>query len=244
MKPTPARKQNRLDTAQAVILAGGMATRLGELTHQLPKSMLRFYDKPFLQYQLELLKDSGFRCILLCLGYLGSQIEDYFKDGGWLGLQITYSYEDKPLGTAGALKKAEKLLDGQFFTIYGDSYVFLDFEAVWKFFGSKDKLALMTVYQNENRYDTSNTTIRDGLVESYDKKQPVAEMRHIEYGVNLFRKEVLAMIPEGTPYGLEDLFPHLIASRQLLAYEAKERFYEIGSLRGIEEFRGYAGGQK
>lgn len=229
---------------QAVILAGGLAIRLGDLTRNQPKSMVRIHDKPFLQYQLELLNKSGINRIVLCLGYLGEQIVNYFGDGGWLGLEILYSYENKQLGTAGAIKNAENLLDDQFFTIYGDSYVFIDFGDVWKFFQSKDKLALMTVYKNEDRYDTSNTIIQGELVAFYSKKQKTEDMRHIEYGVNLFRKEVLTQIPEDSYYGLESLFPQLIASRQLLAYEIKERFYEIGSIHGLDEFRGYIGARK
>jgi NDP-sugar pyrophosphorylase family protein len=217
---------------QAAILAGGMATRLGDVTQNRPKSMVQVGNKPFLQHQLELLKNSGVNRILLCLGYLGEQVEDYFKDGGWLGLEISYSHENKPLGTAGAIKNAEKLLDDQFFTIYGDSYVFLDFGSVWKYFQLKNKLALMTVYKNEDRYDTSNTIIQGELVAYYSKKQKTEDMRHI------------TQIPEGTFYGLEDLFPQLIASRQLLAYEINERFYEVGSLNGLEEFKGYIGARK
>jgi len=241
---SPFQPSRQTQGIQAAVLAGGMATRLGDVTRKIPKSMVCFDEKPFLQYQLEFLKSSGVNRVLLCLGHLGEQIEGYFKDGKWLGLEISYSYEPKPLGTAGALKNAGILLDDQFFTIYGDSYVFLDFKTVWKLFQSKDKLALMTVYENENRYDTSNTIIRGDLVEDYNKKRPSAAMRHIEYGVNLFRKEVLSQIPQGTHYGLEDLFPHLIATRQLMAYEVKERFYEIGSPRGLDEFKSYIGARK
>ncbi len=111
------------DDTQIVVLAGGMATRLGDLTRNTPKSMVKINGKPFLEYQLEMFKRSGFNRVLVCLGHLGKQIESYFGDGSRFAIDIKYSYEDKPLGTAGALKTAGPLLDERFFTIYGDSYL-------------------------------------------------------------------------------------------------------------------------
>ncbi len=119
---------------QMVVLAGGLATRLGELTSNQPKSMLKIEGKPFLQYQLELFKQNGISRVLLCLGHFGEQIEDYFGNGSRFGMDIKYSYEKKPLCTAGAIKNAAPLLDDEFFTIYGDSYVFADFAAIYDYF--------------------------------------------------------------------------------------------------------------
>jgi len=227
---------------QVVILAGGLATRLGDLTRNQPKSMVKVREKPFLEHQLELLKGVGVRNVVLCIGHMGEQIESYFGDGIKHGVNIKYSVEEVPLGTAGALKKAENLLNGVFFTMYGDSYLNLDFAKVMRYFTSRHKLALMTVFKNFNRYDSSNTVIERNLVKKYSKKQWTRDMVYIEYGANIFRKEVLNMIPENQPYPLDDLFPRLIEMEELLAYEVMERFYEIGSRRGIADFEAYMRG--
>ncbi len=224
---------------QVVILAGGLATRLRPLTSCRPKSMIRVLGKPFLEYQLEMLKQNGIKDIVLCLGYLGKHIESYFGDGKEFGMNIDYSYEEEPLGTAGALRKAEAMLEDPFFTIYGDSYLFLDFAAIVSFFKSQNKLALMTVYKNYNRYDKSNTVIEGSLVKKFSNKEKTEDMFYIEYGANIFRKKALKLIPEKEPSSLDELFTKLIEKEELLAFEVKERFYEIGSPQGLKEFEDF-----
>lgn len=221
---------------QAVIIAGGLATRLRPLTLSKPKSLITIKGKPFLEYQIELLKRNGIFDIVLCTGFLGEQIKSYFLEGQGFGVRIRYSQEERPLGTAGALKKASDLLDESFFTLYGDSYIFVDFKSLFRYFQPQSKLALMTVYNNRDRYDRSNTSVEGSLVKKYSKTDKTPDMTYIEYGVDLFRKEVLDLIPADETYGLEDLFPGLIKQKQLLSYEIKERFYEIGSLQGLKEF--------
>jgi NDP-sugar pyrophosphorylase family protein len=229
---------------QVAILAGGLATRLGNLTKDQPKSMLKISGKPFLEYQLEILGGAGIKDIVLCVGHLGEQIESFFGNGKQYGVTLRYSIEDSPLGTAGALKKAQTLLSDPFFTMYGDSYLFVDFTSVMRYFSSKNKLALMTVFKNNNRYDRSNTVVEGKLVKKYSKQERTDDMVYIEYGANLFRKKALELVPENHFYELEDLFPRLIAAKELLAYEVKERFYEIGSPQGLSEFEEYVGGSK
>jgi len=224
---------------QVAILAGGLATRLKPLTQNRPKSMVKILGKPFLEYQLELLKTQGIRDIILCVGYLEEPIKDYFGDGSRFGVSIKYSHEDRLLGTAGALNKAEALLNDTFFTMYGDSYLFLDFTAAMSYFKSQNKLALMTVFKNYDRYDRSNTVVEGNLVKKISKKEKAKDMVYIEYGANIFSKEVLEMIPQDQSYSLDDLFPCLIEMGELLAFEVKERFYETGSPEGLMEFQQY-----
>jgi len=145
---------------QVAILTGGLGTRLGDLTKDRPKSMIEVNGKPFLEYQLDLLKKCGIKNIVMCLGYAAEQIERHFGNGKKYGINITYSFEDRPLGTAGALKKAKDILDDTFFTMYGDIYVFIDFNHVMSYFRSQNKFALMTVYKNHDYYDRSNTVTR------------------------------------------------------------------------------------
>jgi NDP-sugar pyrophosphorylase family protein len=226
---------------QVAILAGGLATRLGALTKNRPKSMVEVYGRPFIEYQLELLRKGGIDNIILCLGYAGEQIERHCGNGKRYGVNIKYSVEDKLLGTAGALRKAEVLLNDVFFTMYGDSYLFLDFPAAMRNFKSQNNLAQMTVYRNYDRYDRSNTAVEGNLVKKYSKQERTEDMTYIDYGANIFRKEVLRMIPENQFYSLEDLFPCLIEMDELLAFEVNERFYEIGSPQGLKEFTEYVG---
>ena len=224
---------------QVVILAGGLATRLGELSRNRPKSMLLVHGRPFLEYQIELLKKGGPKDIVLCVGHMRDQIMRRFGDGSKYGVNIQYSCEDRLLGTAGALKNAEALLEDVFYTVYGDSYLSLDFASTMRYFLSQNKLALMTVYRNQNRYDRSNTAIAGNLVTKYTKQDRTQDMVYIDYGANIFRKEVLKMIPENQFYPLEELFPRLIVKEELLAFEVEERFYEIGSPQGIKDFAEY-----
>jgi len=222
---------------QVAILAGGLATRLRPLTEMIPKSLLEIDGKPFLEYQLDFLRRGGVEDVVLCVGYQGKKIEDYFGDGRRFGVNVRYSYENRELlGTAGALKNAERLLDDKFFVMYGDSYLFLDFSAVMNYFDGFQKLGLMVVYRNYDRYEKSNVWIEDSLVKQYSKEERTGDMIYIDYGASLLRKEVLELVPAKQAYSLEQLFTGLIQRRELLAYEAGERFYQIGSLEGLEEF--------
>lgn len=224
---------------QVAVLAGGMATRLGSLTGSRPKSLVMVDTKPFLEHQIIMLKKSGVNEIILCVGHFAQQIIDYFGDGSDYGVHIIYSIEQKPLGTAGALKNAEHLLDEIYFTLYGDSFLFLNFHEILSFFMRSQKIGLMTVFKNSGLYDRSNTRIDDdGMVVEYDKHRETG-FKYVDYGLNVFRKKVLEMIPKGEYYTLEQIFNSLIGKRQLISFETKERFYEIGSPAGLIEFQKY-----
>lgn len=225
---------------QVAILAGGLATRLRPLTKEVAKSMIAIQGKPFLEYQLELLRKNGIRDIVLCIGYQADQIEGYFGDGKGFGVNISYSYErEQLLGTAGALRNAEGLLEDDFFVMYGDSYLSLNFAEVMSYFRKFNKLGLMVVYKNYDHYDKSNVVIEDNRVKQYSKKEKTADMVYIDYGASILSKKALELIPQNHAYSLEELFSELIDKQGLLAYEVKERFYQVGSSRGLEEFRRY-----
>ena len=172
---------------QAAILAGGLATRLGDLTKNQPKSMLPIKGKSFLEYQLTLLAKEGINNIVLCIGHLGEQIVEAFGCGEALGVNIRYSREEFPLGTAGALKNAEPLLEDPFITLYGDSFVSLDFNKLAAAFRDGNKLGMMTVYRNHDKYDRSNTEITGDRVTRYSKNVQTPKTIYIDYGVNIFR---------------------------------------------------------
>jgi NDP-sugar pyrophosphorylase family protein len=202
--------------------------------------MIEIGGKPFIEYQLDILRKQRVTNVVLCLGYLGDQIEHHVGDGRKFGIKVKYSYEGEQLfGTAGALKNAEHLLNDQFFVMYGDSYLFLDFSAVLSYFRQFNKLGLMVVYKNNDQFDKSNVVLEDNLVKVYDKKRKTDGMHYIDYGPMLLRKEVLDLIPYNQAYALEDMLVPIVEQGELLAYEVQERFYEIGSPNGINEFKKY-----
>ena len=218
------------------ILAGGLATRLRPITEKIPKVLVNVAGKPFLAHQLELLRREGITRAVLCLGHLGEMVQREFGDGSAHGVRLDYSFDGPVLlGTGGALKRALPKLAGEFFVLYGDSYLPIPWAPIAEFFQRSGKLGLMTVYRNEGKYDTSNVVFGDGEIKVYDKKQRLPEMRHIDYGLSLFRGEVFERYPADKPFDLADVMGDLVAQRQLAGYEVRERFYEIGSHAGLEE---------
>jgi NDP-sugar pyrophosphorylase family protein len=220
-----------------VILCGGLATRLGSLTITVPKSMIKIYDKPFLEYQIEILKKRSLKNIVLCVGHLSEQIEKYFGNGEKFGVNIKYSYDgDKQLGPIGALKNAEELLEEIFFIMYGDSYLDIDFQKMSSYFKDNKKLGLMAVYKNFDKYDKSNLIIKNNIIIGYGEKERTKDMVYIDYGTSILRKKSLNEIPKYTFISTGQFFSKLISKHELLAFEIKKRFYHIGNPDALEEF--------
>jgi N-acetyl-alpha-D-muramate 1-phosphate uridylyltransferase len=220
------------------ILAGGLATRLRPLTETIPKSLIDVNGEPFIAHQLRLLKQSGLTHVVVCAGYLGEMIQTYVGDGTAFGLAVQYSFDgDQLLGTGGALRKARPMLGRSFQVIYGDSYLPCDYLAVQAAFDRSGREALMTVYQNQGLYDASNVEYVGGEIVAYDKNRRTERMKHIDYGLGILKTSALDAVPEGQPYGLAELYADLLSRGQLAAYEVDTRFYEIGSVAGLEETR-------
>lgn len=225
---------------KVAILAGGLATRLYPVTRTIPKAMLEITGKPFIFHQLNLLKRKGIKEVVICAGYLGEQIQGYLKDGKEVGISIKYSFDgDKLLGTGGALRKALPLLGDYFGVLYGDSYLDTDFSLVLNVFLSNNNLGLMTVLRNDNQWDKSNIIFFDGKIFKYDKKNHTPDMKHIDYGLALLRKKALEEFPEREVFDLADLYVNLINRKEMLGYEVIERFYEVGSVKGLQETKEY-----
>jgi NDP-sugar pyrophosphorylase family protein len=218
------------------ILAGGLATRLRPVTEKIPKSLIPVAGKPFLAHQLELLHARGLRRAVLCVGHLGEMIQRDFGDGSACGVKLDYSFDGpRLLGTGGAIKRALPLLGKEFFVLYGDSYLPLQYAPVADFFQRSGKLGLMTVYRNEGKYDTSNVVFGGGEIVVYDKKAMSPEMRHIDYGLSLFQASVFDAYAAGRIFDLAEVMGKLVREKQLAGYEVQERFYEIGSPAGLAE---------
>jgi NDP-sugar pyrophosphorylase family protein len=222
------------------ILAGGLATRLRPLTETIPKSLVEINGEPFLWHQLRLLRENGVDRVVMCVSHLGEQVQESAGEGRQFGLHIDYSFDgDILLGTAGALKRAQPLLGESFFVLYGDSYLPIDLRAVETAFRASGKAGLMTVYSNQGQWDTSNVEFTDGRIVAYDKKLRTGRMRYIDYGLGVLNADALARVPAGTSFDLAALYQELLSAGELAAFEAPQRFYEIGSFSGIEELSSY-----
>jgi NDP-sugar pyrophosphorylase family protein len=220
----------------AAILAGGLATRLRPTTETIPKALIEIRGEPFLAHQLRLLNRSGIERIVLCIGYRGEQIQQYASNGSRFGVHLEYSYDGpRLLGTAGALRQALTMLGESFFVLYGDSYLPCDYRAIEQTFLDSGKLGVMTVFRNEGKWDTSNVEFSDGRLLAYDKGSRTPRMRHIDYGLGVFRSAAFAALSDGQPYDLATLYQDLLARDELAGYEVRERFYEVGSFAGIRE---------
>ena len=229
-------KEIELADWPVAILAGGLAKRLRPITETIPKALVNVAGAPFLAHQLRLLHSAGLRRIIICAGYRGEMIEAEIGDGARFDLRIEYSFDGpRLLGTGGALKRALPLLGRRFFVLYGDSYLPIDYRKAALAFATGDKAGLMTVYRNEGRWDASNVQFEGGRILRYDKKQRIAEMRHIDYGLGILSAESLAAWPENEPFDLADVYARLLSENQLSGHEVTERFYEIGSPEGLAE---------
>ncbi len=227
------------------ILAGGLATRLRPVTEKIPKSLVEANGEPFLAHQLRLLAAQGIERVVLCTGYLGEMVENFAGDGAKFGLKVSYSPDGPTLrGTAGALKNALPLLDEHFLVVYGDSYLPVDYRQAQSEFLNSGKLGFMTVFRNEGKWDTSNVEFRDGEIRAYDKKNRTPEMKYIDYGLGAFHRSAFDHAPEEGSYDLADVYQKLLQDGQLKGLEVNQRFYEIGSFSGIEDFENYLKEQK
>ena len=222
------------------ILSGGLATRLRPLTETIPKALVEVRGEPFISLQLQLLKRRGIERVVICAGYLGGMIRDFVGKGDSFGVEVEFVFDgDRLLGTGGAIRKALSHLGDSFFVLYGDSYLTCDYAAVQASFRESAKQALMTVFFNDGQWDTSNVEFVDGKILDYDKKKLTPRMRYIDYGLGIFQAAAFELVPTGKPYDLYELYKQLLSKGYLAAFEVGERFYEVGSLGGIEELCRY-----
>lgn len=217
------------------ILAGGLGSRLGQLARRIPKPLVAVAGEPFLFHQLRLLRSHGAQRVVLCVGHLGEQVEATVGDGVQFGLSVTYvSDGSEPLGTAGAVRRALPLLGRQFFVLYGDTYLRVDYARVERAFRASALPAMMTVLRNEGRWDRSNAIYANRRVTSYDKHRPTPEMLWIDYGLSVLSPEALAV--SGTlDADLSSVYKALAERGLLAGYEARNRFYEIGTPDALRE---------
>lgn len=226
-----------MNNVQVVILAGGRGSRLQSLTDDLPKPMVSINGKPFLEILLQLLHRERLSKFLLLTGYLHDRVSDYFKDGSEFGISITYSVESKPLGTAGALKNAEKLLEDEFLLLNGDTFSEIDYHKFIRFSKSHNKICNMLCYNGSLFEDMSyNLTLKNSLVTDYSKTIASQSFNAIDAGLYFMKKDITTFINMKFSALEEEIFHTLISKRQLSGYQTKTRFYDIGTMERLNIF--------
>lgn len=233
---------------QAVILAGGLATRMYPRTRDIPKFLLPVAGRPFGHRLLERLAQAGYTDIVICTGHLSGLIQESIGDGRAFGLRVLISDEGNTrLGTAGALRFALNSLQETFLVTYGDSYLPFDYAAPLEDLEKHpEALGTMSVFYNDDRWDSSNCEVEGDRVVRYEKR-PVgsprdARLSFIDYGALALRREVIAALPEG-PADLAVVQRDLARMAKLRALRAAERFHEIGSETGLRDLEIYLGAE-
>lgn len=216
------------------ILAGGLGTRLGRHVKDTPKPLIEVAGEPFLIHQLRLLSRYGAERVVLCVGYLGERIEERIG-AEQFGIAIRYSYDAPDLdGTLGAIRRARDLLGDRFLVLYGDTYLRIDYADVARAWEDSGLPAVMAVFRNEGRWDTSNVIYDEGRVSAYDKASPRPGMHWIDYGLGGLSASVLDEVP-ASEADLSVLYHELSREGRLCGYEASNRFYEIGTPEALAE---------
>ncbi len=213
---------------KAVILAGGLGTRLQPYTTFLPKAMLPLGEKPLLEHLMDWIKKNKIDSIVLCVSYLRKTIEDYFEDGSRFGVKIEYAVANRPLATAGQLKTAEEFVDDTFVCVYGDSI--FDFNLKSMIENHKRKKAFVTMALFEYK-----TKLQYGFIEM-DKNNKVTAWKekpevkgNINIGCYVMEPAVLKLIPPNKPYGMDDVIKNAIMRKNKIGgFLIKKGFMDIG----------------
>jgi len=222
------------------ILAGGLGTRLLPITETIPKALVNVAGKPFIVQQLLYLKQQGISRVVICAGHLGEMIKAEVGNGDKFGILIDYSFDGgNLLGTGGALKKAIPMLGEQFFVLYGDSFLPINYLQIEDAFMTQEKPALMTVYKNFGQWDKSNVIFEKKLILEYNKRTSTPSMNYIDYGLGLLKSSLFYNYPDNSPFDLSDLYQQLSLDGRLMGFEVHDRFYEIGSHQGLKDTNQY-----
>lgn len=213
---------------KAVVLAGGLGTRLRPYTLFMPKPMLPLGDKPVLEHLIRWLSSSGIREIVICVGYLGRVVEDYFLDGRDLDVKITYARTRTPMGTAGQLKSAEKLIDGTFLCVYGDSIFDFKVNDMIDFHVKEEALATIALVPYKTTLKYGFIEIDEyGAVKKWREKPTVEGL--INVGCYVMEPRFLDYIPEDKMFGMNFAFERAIeANERIYGYVSKGSFTDIG----------------
>lgn len=213
---------------KAVILAGGLGTRLQPYTTFLPKAMLPLGDKPLLEHLIEWIKGSGVDEFVLCVSYLRKTIQDYFEDGSRFGVKIEYAIANRPLATAGQLKTAQEFLDDTFVCVYGDSIFDFSLKNMIDNHRKKKSFVTMALYEYKTKLPYGFIEMdRNNRVKTWQEKPDVKG--NINIGCYVMEPGILGLIPEGKPYGMDSVIRTALAKKHKVSgYPIKKGFIDIG----------------
>lgn len=214
---------------KAVILAGGLGTRLQPYTTFLPKPMLPLGEKPILEHLIDWNRKNGVKSIVLCVSYLRRTIEDYFEEGKRFGVNIEYAISKKPLATAGQLKTAEEFLNETFVCIYGDSIFNFCLRNMIKDHLKKKPFVTMSLHEYKTNlpYGVIETT-KNGKVTSWNEKPEIRA--NINIGCYVMEPEILKYIPKNKPYGMDSVVKKAMSNKKPVnAFVTKKGFMDIGN---------------
>jgi len=223
---------------QAVILAGGLGTRLGEISKRVPKPLVPAGGVPFLAYLLRMLERQGIERVLLLLGYKADTIKEWCGDGSRFGLRIDYSIGATEDGTGRRLVRARDQLDPTFLLLYCDNYWPISLERMWQSFASKPRaVAQVTVYRNRDGFTRNNMRIgSDGFVEVYDKLERHSDLLGIDIGFVIAKRSVVDVLSDRVDSSFEvEAYTALAEQGRLAAFETDHRYYGVGNPRRLEE---------
>ncbi len=224
---------------QALILAGGLGTRLGELTRSTPKPMISVNGVPFLERLILHLKKQNITKFVLCIGYLSSVIQDHFGDGARLGVQIEYSVEKELLGTGGAIKKAFPLLDEAFFVISGDNYLELNYRNMEQLFLKQQAVGVLACWDNRPPLFKSNVELdlKTSQVLNYDYRSDLHK-NYVDSGVKIFSRKLGDYFGDQERFSLEiEALPKIVKDKKLFGFPISKPPLDVGTLEGLSEVR-------
>lgn len=226
---------------EVLILAGGLATRLKPHTEKIPKSLVQVCGKPFIYHQLDLMLTQGVKRVIMSVGHYGEMIEKELGRRYKGQIEIDYAFDGEVLlGTGGAIQNSlDKIKENYFIITYGDSYLLEPMSNIISAFNHREYDAILTVYKNKNHWDKSNCIYESGRVVLYDKENPTPDMHYIDYGMSIFSKKTFESKIINKPYDLATIMNGLSKTKRLAGYEAKSRFYEMGSHNGLAELDAY-----
>ncbi|GLC82475.1 nucleotidyltransferase family protein [Lacrimispora brassicae] len=215
---------------QAVLLAGGLGTRLRSVVSDRPKPMALVGDKPFMEYVVMELVSHGVSEIIFAVGYKGSMVEEYFKDGSQWGIQVSYAYEEELLGTAGAIKNAGvKVTEDHFLVLNADTFYRIDYSRLTSL--SKERALDMTLVLREvsdvSRY--GQAVLEDGYLKTFNEKTEEPRKGTINGGIYYLKRELLDEIPEGKVSLEQDMIPKWLSEgKKLGGFVSDGYFIDIG----------------
>jgi NDP-sugar pyrophosphorylase family protein len=226
-----------MNDRHCVVLAGGLGTRLLPITGGLlPKALAPVLETPFINYKLESLVQMGCTSVSLMIGELGFMIEDHIWSNPLLKLDIQCLHDGETLlGTGGAIAKWTQRLPDKFWITYADSLVVADLDKAEEKLGKSRFSGIMTVFHNSDWLQVSNTNVIEDAIDAYDKSANLGTYEWIDYGLLYLRREHFETVIPDQYVDLSAVFSPLIANRNLMAWEATERFWEIGSPAALRE---------